>query len=49
MNVQAVATTGYRDAPASGRFYKRLGDACNRTRLKPWIKRLFERYLGWRR
>ena len=35
--------------PTQAEVWKRLGDAYARTRLKPWIKRLFERYFGWRR
>ena len=35
--------------PTQGEVWKRLGDMYARTRLKPWIKRLFERYFAWRR
>ncbi len=35
--------------PTQAEVWKRLGDAHARTRLKPWIKRLFERYFAWRR
>jgi pyruvate/2-oxoglutarate dehydrogenase complex dihydrolipoamide dehydrogenase (E3) component len=35
--------------PTQAEVWKRLGDAYNRTRLKPWILRLFERYFHWRR
>jgi len=35
--------------PTQAEVWKRLGDGYARTRLKPWIKRLFERYFGWRR
>lgn len=35
--------------PTQAEVWKRLGDAHARTRLKPWIKRLFERYLSFRR
>jgi len=35
--------------PTQAEVWKHLGDAYARTRLKPWIKRLFERYFGWRR
>jgi pyruvate/2-oxoglutarate dehydrogenase complex dihydrolipoamide dehydrogenase (E3) component len=35
--------------PTEAEVWKRLGDSYARTRLKPWIKRLLERYFGWRR
>jgi hypothetical protein len=35
--------------PTQAEAWKRLGDQYNRTRLKPWIKRLFERYFAWLR
>lgn len=35
--------------PTQSEVWKRLGDSYNRARLKPWIQRLFETYLGWRR
>jgi pyruvate/2-oxoglutarate dehydrogenase complex dihydrolipoamide dehydrogenase (E3) component len=35
--------------PTQAEVWKRLGDAYNRTRLKPWILRLFERYFHCRR
>ena len=35
--------------PTQAEVWKRLGDAYARTRLTPWIKRLFERFLSWRR
>ena len=35
--------------PTQAEVWKRLGDAHARTRLRPWIKRLFERYFTWRR
>lgn len=33
--------------PTQAEVWKRLGDTYNRTRLEPWIKRLFERYFAW--
>lgn len=35
--------------PTQVEVWKRLGDSYNRTRLKPWLRRLFEHYLAWRR
>ena len=35
--------------PTQAEVWKRLGDSHARTRLKPWIKRVFERFLAWRR
>jgi len=35
--------------PTQAEVWKRLGDSYARTKLKPWIKRLLERYFGWRR
>lgn len=48
LSASALARTVH-PYPTQAEVWKRLGDAHNRTRLKPWIKRLFERYLGWRR
>ena len=36
-------------SPTQSEVWKRLGDAYARTRLTPWIRRLFQRYLKWRR
>jgi pyruvate/2-oxoglutarate dehydrogenase complex dihydrolipoamide dehydrogenase (E3) component len=35
--------------PTQAEVIKKAADAWNRTRLKPWIKRLFETILAWRR
>ncbi|MFT4604398.1 MAG: pyruvate/2-oxoglutarate dehydrogenase complex dihydrolipoamide dehydrogenase (E3) component [Rhodothermales bacterium] len=35
--------------PTQSEVWKRLGDAVARERLKPWLKRVFTRYLAWRR
>jgi hypothetical protein len=35
--------------PTQAEIIKRVADAYNRTRLKPWVKRLLERILQWRR
>jgi hypothetical protein len=35
--------------PTQAEALRKLGDAYNRTRLTPTVKRLFERLLAWRR
>ena len=35
--------------PTQAEVIRKAADAYNRTRLKPWLKRLFERFLRWRR
>ena len=35
--------------PTQAEVIKRVGDAYNRTRLTPFVKKLFERLLRWRR
>jgi pyruvate/2-oxoglutarate dehydrogenase complex dihydrolipoamide dehydrogenase (E3) component len=35
--------------PTQADAVRKLGDAYNRTRLTPWVKRLFERWLAWTR
>lgn len=35
--------------PTQSEAIKKAADAYNRTRLRPWLKRLFERILAWRR
>lgn len=35
--------------PTQSEAIKKAADAYNRTRLKPWVKRLFESVLAWRR
>ena len=35
--------------PTHAEVWKRLGDSYNRTRLKPWIKRILLRYFAWKR
>ena len=35
--------------PTQAEALRKLGDAYNRTRLTPSVKRLFERLLAWRR
>jgi pyruvate/2-oxoglutarate dehydrogenase complex dihydrolipoamide dehydrogenase (E3) component len=35
--------------PTEAEAFKKAADSYNRTRLKPWIKRLFQRWLAWRR
>jgi pyruvate/2-oxoglutarate dehydrogenase complex dihydrolipoamide dehydrogenase (E3) component len=35
--------------PTQGEAIKKIADAYNRTRLTPWVKGLFERWLAWRR
>ena len=35
--------------PTQAEAIKRVGDAYNRTRLTPLVKRLFEKWLAWRR
>jgi len=35
--------------PTQAEVLRKLGDAYNRTRLTPRVKRLFERLLAWRR
>jgi pyruvate/2-oxoglutarate dehydrogenase complex dihydrolipoamide dehydrogenase (E3) component len=35
--------------PTQAEAIRRVGDLYNRTRLKPWVKRLMERWFAWRR
>jgi pyruvate/2-oxoglutarate dehydrogenase complex dihydrolipoamide dehydrogenase (E3) component len=35
--------------PTQAEAIKKVGDAYNRTRLTPFVKRLFEKWLAWRR
>jgi len=35
--------------PTQAEALRKLGDAYNRTRLRPWIKSLLERWLAWNR
>lgn len=35
--------------PTQAEAIRKLGDAYNRTRLTPWVKRLFQRWLAWTR
>jgi pyruvate/2-oxoglutarate dehydrogenase complex dihydrolipoamide dehydrogenase (E3) component len=35
--------------PTQAEVLKRLGDAFNRTRLKPWVKKMFSRWMAWTR
>ena len=35
--------------PTQAEALRKLGDAYNRTRLRPWIKNLLERWLAWNR
>ncbi len=35
--------------PTQAEAIRKLGDACNRTRLTPWVKWLFARWLAWTR
>src|SRR5262249_34015463 len=35
--------------PTQAEAIKKIGDAYNRTRLTPFVKRLLERWLAWRR
>jgi pyruvate/2-oxoglutarate dehydrogenase complex dihydrolipoamide dehydrogenase (E3) component len=35
--------------PTQGEAIKKAADAYNRTRLTPWVKRLFEKWLAWTR
>lgn len=35
--------------PTQAEAIRKAADAYNRTRLKPWVKRVFERMLAWRR
>ena len=35
--------------PTQAEAIKRVADAYNRTRLTPFVKRLFEKWLAWRR
>jgi hypothetical protein len=35
--------------PTQAEAIKKLADAYNRTRLTPFVKRLFERWLAWTR
>jgi pyruvate/2-oxoglutarate dehydrogenase complex dihydrolipoamide dehydrogenase (E3) component len=35
--------------PTQAEAIKRLGDAYNRTRLKPWLKSLFQKWFAWKR
>jgi pyruvate/2-oxoglutarate dehydrogenase complex dihydrolipoamide dehydrogenase (E3) component/uncharacterized membrane protein YdjX (TVP38/TMEM64 family) len=42
-------STAIHPYPTQSEVWKRLGDQYSRTLLKPWIRRLLERYLAWRR
>jgi pyruvate/2-oxoglutarate dehydrogenase complex dihydrolipoamide dehydrogenase (E3) component len=35
--------------PTQAEAIRKVGDAYNRTRLTPWVKRMFETWLGWTR
>jgi pyruvate/2-oxoglutarate dehydrogenase complex dihydrolipoamide dehydrogenase (E3) component len=35
--------------PTETEALRKLGDAYRRTKLTPWVRRLFERVLAWRR
>jgi hypothetical protein len=35
--------------PTQADAIRRLGDQFNRTRLTPWVKSLFQRWLAWTR
>ncbi len=35
--------------PTQGEVVRKVGDAYNRTRLKPWIATMIRSYLRWRR
>ena len=35
--------------PTQAEAIKKVGDAYNRTRLTPFVKSLFEKWLAWRR
>jgi pyruvate/2-oxoglutarate dehydrogenase complex dihydrolipoamide dehydrogenase (E3) component len=35
--------------PTQAEAIRQCGDACNRTRLTPFVKKLFSRWLAWRR
>jgi hypothetical protein len=43
-----MSTTG-RSYPTQAEAIRKLGDAYNRTRLPPRVKRLFARWLAWTR
>jgi len=38
-----------RPYPTQAEAIKKVGDALNRTRLTPTVKRIFERWLAWTR
>ena len=46
LTIGALARTVH-PYPTQAEVWKRLGDAHARTRLKPWLKRVLERYLAW--
>ncbi len=48
IGLSAIAATIH-PYPTQSEAIKKAADAYNRTRLKPWLKRLFERVLAWRR
>ena len=48
LGLKKIAGTIY-PYPTQAEALKKVGDAFNRTRLTPWVKWLFERWLGlWR-
>jgi len=46
LGLKKIANTIY-PYPTQGEAIKKVGDAFNRTRLTPWVKWLFERWLAW--
>ena len=48
LTVSALANTIH-PYPTQSEIWKRLGDAAGKRRLTPFIKRLFQRLMAWRR